>query len=61
MTEIKHALQRDVFTPIDERLLGVVRVGKAGTKKKKSAFLCASGKLAKHLSFCLVLSSKYWF
>ena len=45
MSEIKHALQRDVFTPIDERLLGVVRVGKAGLKKKKSSLLCASGKM----------------
>ena len=42
MTDIKHALQRDIFTPNDERLLGVVRVGKAGSKKK-TAFLCASG------------------
>nr|XP_026691670.1 exocyst complex component 1-like isoform X2 [Ciona intestinalis] len=41
MTAIKHALQRDLFTPQDERLLGVVHIGKAGGKKKK-AILCAS-------------------
>nr|CAB3243966.1 exocyst complex component 1-like [Phallusia mammillata] len=42
MAAIKHALQRDVFTPNQERLLGVVHVGKTGGKKKKSSFLCAS-------------------
>jgi len=51
MTEIKHALQREVFTPA-ERLLGVIRVGKAGIKKKKSSFLCASGKLIKTDQLC---------
>lgn len=44
MTAIKHALQRDIFTPNDERLLGIVNVCKAG-KKKKNCFLCATGKL----------------
>ncbi len=43
MTAIKHALQRDIFTPNDERLLGIVNVCKAG-KKKKNCFLCATGK-----------------
>uniref|UniRef100_I3J486 Exocyst complex component 1 n=1 Tax=Oreochromis niloticus TaxID=8128 RepID=I3J486_ORENI len=38
MTAIKHALQRDIFTPNDERLLGIVNVCKAG-KKKKNCFL----------------------
>lgn len=42
MTAIKHALQRDIFTPNDERLLGIVNVCKAG-KKKKNCFLCATG------------------
>ncbi|CAK8673605.1 unnamed protein product [Clavelina lepadiformis] len=42
MSAIKHALQRDVFTPIGERLLGVVHTAKASGKKKKSSFLCAS-------------------
>ena len=45
MTDIKHTLQRDLFTPNDERLLGVVLVGKPAGKKKKTAFLCASGLL----------------
>ncbi|XP_013397565.1 exocyst complex component 1 isoform X1 [Lingula anatina] len=38
MTTIKHILQREVFLPTDERLLGVVSVTKAG-KKKKTSFL----------------------
>ncbi|XP_043546553.1 exocyst complex component 1 isoform X3 [Chiloscyllium plagiosum] len=41
MTAIKHALQRDIFTPHDERLLSIVNVCKAG-KKKKNCFLCAT-------------------
>ncbi|KAM8874195.1 exocyst complex component 1 isoform 1-T1 [Spinachia spinachia] len=41
MTAIKHALQRDIFTPNDERLLGIVNVCKAG-KKKRNCFLCAT-------------------
>jgi len=53
MTAIKHALQRDVFTPNDERLLGVVHIGKVGGKKKKSSFLCASGMLKKQAYFAL--------
>ncbi|TWW57593.1 Exocyst complex component 1 [Takifugu flavidus] len=44
MTAIKHALQRDIFTPNDERLLGIVNVCKAG-KKKKNCFLCATADL----------------
>lgn len=43
MTAIKHALQRDIFTPNDERLLCIVNVCKAG-KKKKNCFLCATGR-----------------
>jgi len=43
MTAIKHALQRDIFTPNDERLLSIVNVCKAG-KKKKNCFLCATGR-----------------
>lgn len=45
MTAIKHALQRDIFTPNDERLLSIVNVCKAG-KKKKNCFLCATGQSA---------------
>lgn len=47
MTAIKHALQRDIFTPNDERLLSIVNVCKAG-KKKKNCFLCATGKALTH-------------
>lgn len=46
MTAIKHALQRDIFTPNDERLLCIVNVCKAG-KKKKNCFLCATGRQAR--------------
>ncbi|XP_072857337.2 exocyst complex component 1 isoform X2 [Pogona vitticeps] len=41
MTAIKHALQRDIFTPNDERLLSIVNVCKGG-KKKRNCFLCAT-------------------
>uniref|UniRef100_A0A0L8GAK2 Exocyst complex component Sec3 PIP2-binding N-terminal domain-containing protein n=1 Tax=Octopus bimaculoides TaxID=37653 RepID=A0A0L8GAK2_OCTBM len=41
MTAIKHTLQREVFLPAEERLVGLVHVAKAG-KKKKSSFLCAA-------------------
>lgn len=41
MAAIRHALQRDVFTARDERLLGVVHVTKNGkSKSKKNNFLC---------------------
>ena len=41
MAAIRHALQRDVFTSKDERLLGVVHVTKNGkSKSKKNNFLC---------------------
>ncbi|CAE1251875.1 EXOC1 [Acanthosepion pharaonis] len=41
MTAIKHTLQREVFLPAEERLVGLVHVTKAG-KKKKNSFLCAA-------------------
>ncbi|XP_077983719.1 exocyst complex component 1-like isoform X2 [Glandiceps talaboti] len=41
MTAIRHTLQREVFLPSDERLIGVVHVTIAG-KKKKNSFLCAA-------------------
>lgn len=50
MTAIKHALQRDIFTPNDERLLSIVNVCKAG-KKKRNCFLCATGILEYHAVF----------
>lgn len=71
MTAIKHALQRDIFTPNDERLLSIVNVCKAG-KKKKNCFLCATGRrvasreiysvppsLGSH-SHCLYNRENYW-
>lgn len=50
MTAIKHALQRDIFTPNDERLLSIVNVCKAG-KKKRNCFLCATGTEEYHTIF----------
>nr|XP_022323454.1 exocyst complex component 1-like isoform X3 [Crassostrea virginica] len=41
MTAIKHTLNRDVFLPNDERLIGFVHVTKVG-RKKKTSFLCAA-------------------
>lgn len=40
MAAIRQALQRDVFTARDERLLGVVHVTKNKSKSKKNNFLC---------------------
>lgn len=44
MAAIRHSLHKDVFQPNDERLIGVVCVAKA-SKKKKTSFLCAAGKI----------------
>ena len=41
MAAIRHSLQRDVFEPTEERLIGVLYVTKPG-KKKKTSFLCAT-------------------
>ncbi|KAK3866865.1 hypothetical protein Pcinc_027628 [Petrolisthes cinctipes] len=41
MATIRHGLQRDVFEPTEERLVGVLYVTKPG-KKKKTSFLCAT-------------------
>ncbi|XP_042208281.1 exocyst complex component 1-like [Homarus americanus] len=41
MATIRHSLQRDVFEPTEERLIGVLYVTKPG-KKKKTSFLCAT-------------------
>ncbi|KAK7070457.1 Exocyst complex component 1 [Halocaridina rubra] len=41
MATIRHSLQRDVFEPSEERLIGVLYVTKPG-KKKKTSFLCAT-------------------
>ncbi|XP_063594157.1 exocyst complex component 1-like isoform X1 [Penaeus indicus] len=41
MAAIRHSLQRDVFEPTEERLVGVLYVTKPG-RKKKTSFLCAT-------------------
>lgn len=46
MAAIRHSLQRDVFRPNDERLVGVVHVAKA-SKKKKASFLCIAVSIEK--------------
>lgn len=44
MTSIKHILQKEVFLPNEERLVGMVNVTQSGKKKKgsKNSFLCVS-------------------
>ncbi|XP_065184544.1 exocyst complex component 1-like [Sycon ciliatum] len=44
MAAIRHILQKDVFTPAEERLVGVVSVTKHGQKRKagNTVFLCAT-------------------
>ncbi|XP_078603079.1 exocyst complex component 1-like [Branchiostoma floridae x Branchiostoma japonicum] len=53
MTAIRHTLQKDVFLPHDQRLLGVVHVSKAG-KKKKVSFLCAAASTEKPVQVSIV-------
>ena len=38
----RSAIQKEVFTGLDERLVALVNVTKPG-RKKKSSFLCLSG------------------
>lgn len=47
MTSIKNILQKEVFLPNDERLVGLASVTQAGKKKKtaKHSFLCIASKL----------------
>ena len=42
MAAIRHTIQKEVFSPVEERLVGLVNVTKPG-RKKKTSFLCASG------------------
>jgi len=42
MAAIRHTIQKEVFSPLEERLVGLVNVTKPG-RKKKTSFLCASG------------------
>ncbi|XP_076310554.1 exocyst complex component Sec3 isoform X2 [Tachypleus tridentatus] len=58
MAAIRHSLQRDVFQPNDERIVGVVSVAKS-SKKKKTSFLCAvvSAERPVHASICQVKKS----
>lgn len=58
MAAIRHSLQRDVFRPNDERLVGVVHVAKA-SKKKKASFLCIAVRIEKpvQVTICQVKKS----
>ena len=43
MAALRHSLQRDLFAPGEERLVGLVHVSSAGKKKKASpCFLCVA-------------------
>ena len=42
MAAIRHTIQKEVFSPVEERLVGLVNVTKPG-RKKKNSFLCVSG------------------
>ena len=39
----RSAIQKEVFSPLEERLVAIVNVTKPG-RKKKSSFLCLCGK-----------------
>ena len=39
----RSAIQKEIFSPLEERLVAIVNVTKPG-RKKKSSFLCLSGK-----------------
>lgn len=43
---VRLAIQKEVFTPAEERLLGLAAVSKPG-RKKKISYLCVSGKKKK--------------
>jgi len=40
MAALRHSLQRELFLPAEERLVGLVHVTSAGKKKKVPCFLC---------------------
>ena len=40
MAALRHSLQRELFLPGEERLVGLVHVTSAGKKKKAPCFLC---------------------
>lgn len=46
MAAIRHSIQKEVFSPSDERLLAIVSVTKSGGRKKRFSFLTLSGRLA---------------
>ena len=58
MAAIRHSLQQELFRPNDEALYSVVNVAKiGGGKKKKTSFLCATGKTPRTMpvpSFCMM-------
>ena len=54
----RSAIQKEVFSPLEERLVAIVNVTKPG-RKKKSSFLCLSGEIcvvyrAKDIVGCII-------
>ena len=41
----RSAIQKEIFSPMEERLVALVNVTKPG-RKKKSSFLCLSGRVS---------------
>ena len=47
----RSAIQKEIFSPMEERLVALVNVTKPG-RKKKSSFLCLSGRAS--VSVCVL-------
>ena len=45
MAAIRHSIQKELFSPNEERLLAIVSVTKAGGRKKRYSFITLSGTL----------------
>lgn len=45
MAAIRHSIQKELFSPSEERLLAIVSVTKSGGRKKRYSFITLSGKL----------------
>lgn len=44
MAAIRHSIQKELFSPSEERLLAIVSVTKSGGRKKRYSFITLSGK-----------------
>ena len=43
MAAIRHSIQKELFSPSEERLLAIVSVTKSGGRKKRYSFITLSG------------------